>query len=177
MATAPEGTEQAAGIPQLDFATFPNQIFWLVVTLVVLYLVTKRVIIPNVGGIMEKRKARMEDDLAQAEQKNAMAEELARETAAIIAEAEAEANRIAAGAREEIRAFNDQTMNEVAARIASRSKEAELRIAEIRASAPSSIAAISNEATAEIVNAILPHALDEIVIRQSVTARIGEEPA
>lgn len=27
-----------AGMPQLDFSTFSNQIFWLVITLVVIYL-------------------------------------------------------------------------------------------------------------------------------------------
>ncbi|MEH6836933.1 MAG: F0F1 ATP synthase subunit B', partial [Falsihalocynthiibacter arcticus] len=30
---------ESAGMPQLDFSTFPNQIFWLAVTLVVIYLV------------------------------------------------------------------------------------------------------------------------------------------
>ena len=43
MADKIEGTanaaESAPGMPQLDFSTFPNQIFWLIVTLVVLYLV------------------------------------------------------------------------------------------------------------------------------------------
>ena len=41
---------EAAGMPQLDFATFPNQIFWLLVTLVVIYLILSRVVLPRVGS-------------------------------------------------------------------------------------------------------------------------------
>ncbi|MBT6506768.1 MAG: F0F1 ATP synthase subunit B', partial [Marinovum sp.] len=33
----------APGMPQLDFSTFGNQIFWLVVTLVVIYLILSRI--------------------------------------------------------------------------------------------------------------------------------------
>ena len=42
-------------MPQLDFSTFPNQIFWLVVTLVVIYLVLSRVALPRIGGILAER--------------------------------------------------------------------------------------------------------------------------
>ena len=35
---AGHGGEHAVGMPQLDFSTWPNQIFWLLVTLVVIYL-------------------------------------------------------------------------------------------------------------------------------------------
>jgi len=33
---AHDAAASAPGMPQLDFSTFPNQIFWLVVTLVVI---------------------------------------------------------------------------------------------------------------------------------------------
>src|SRR3989338_7675403 len=39
-----------AGMPQLDFSTFPNQIFWLVVTLLVIYFVLSRIALPRIGG-------------------------------------------------------------------------------------------------------------------------------
>jgi F-type H+-transporting ATPase subunit b len=31
------------GMPQLDFSTFPNQIFWLIVTLVAIYFILDKV--------------------------------------------------------------------------------------------------------------------------------------
>ena len=46
MATEAHGgaaAEHAVGMPQLDVTTWPNQIFWLVVTLAVIYLVLSRI--------------------------------------------------------------------------------------------------------------------------------------
>ena len=42
-AEAAQGGAEAAGMPQLDFSTFPNQIFWLVVTLVAIYLILNKI--------------------------------------------------------------------------------------------------------------------------------------
>ena len=36
---AEHAAEASVGMPQLDFSTFPNQIFWLVVSIVVLYFI------------------------------------------------------------------------------------------------------------------------------------------
>ncbi|MFN4098278.1 MAG: hypothetical protein ACK4GT_00740, partial [Pararhodobacter sp.] len=46
-----QGTAAASGgMPQLDLSTFPNQIFWLAVTLVALYLILSRVALPRIGS-------------------------------------------------------------------------------------------------------------------------------
>ena len=47
MAIEPVKDAGGAGMPQLDFSTFPNQIFWLVVTLLVIYFVLSRVALPR----------------------------------------------------------------------------------------------------------------------------------
>ena len=53
-AAAGDGAEHAkGGLPQLNIETFPSQIFWLVVTLVVLfYLLSKIALPPGATGIM-----------------------------------------------------------------------------------------------------------------------------
>ena len=50
MATATQGAASAPGMPQLDFSTFGNQIFWLLVTLVVIYMILSRVALPRCSG-------------------------------------------------------------------------------------------------------------------------------
>lgn len=45
--TVAPGAESATGMPQLDFATFPNQIFWLIVALGVLYWILSRIALPG----------------------------------------------------------------------------------------------------------------------------------
>ena len=69
MATEAHGEAgQAVGMPQLDFSTWPNQIFWLLVTLVVIYLVLSRVALPRIGGVLAERKGTITNDLAAAEE-------------------------------------------------------------------------------------------------------------
>ena len=58
--------EAAAGLPQLDFTTWPTQIFWLVVSFAVAYLLMWRVVVPSIGGVLEARHTRIEEDLKRA---------------------------------------------------------------------------------------------------------------
>ena len=58
---------ESVGMPQLDFATFPNQIFWLVITLIVIYLILSRVALPRIGGILADRQGSITNDIAAAE--------------------------------------------------------------------------------------------------------------
>ena len=49
-ATAAEAS--APGMPQLDFSTFSNQIFWLIVTLVAIYFILSRLALPRIAGVL-----------------------------------------------------------------------------------------------------------------------------
>ena len=40
-----------------DFSTYGNQIFWLLVTLVVIYLILSRVALPRIAAILNERTA------------------------------------------------------------------------------------------------------------------------
>ena len=72
MATQTQDAGQAVvetakvGMPQLDFSTFSNQIFWLVVTLVVIYFILSRIALPRIGGALADRAGTITNDLAEA---------------------------------------------------------------------------------------------------------------
>ncbi len=74
MVTQTEGAGQVAvetakvGMPQLDFSTFSNQIFWLVVTLFVIYFVLSRIALPRIGEALADRAGTITNDLAEAEE-------------------------------------------------------------------------------------------------------------
>ena len=52
-ALAVHGAEAAGpGMPQLDVSSFPNQIFWLIVTLGVIYFVLSRFALPRIGAVL-----------------------------------------------------------------------------------------------------------------------------
>ena len=59
---------EAVGMPQLDFSTFPNQIFWLVVALVAIYFILTKIALPRIEGILADRHAAISNDVAAAEE-------------------------------------------------------------------------------------------------------------
>ena len=175
MATGSNTTEAAeqAGIPQLDFAAFPNQIFWLVVFLVVLFLIMKRVVIPRIDGLIDQRRQRIREDVLEAEKLNEEAEQLRAMNSLKLTAARKEAEGIAAAARAEIKEAQDSAIAEVNERIRAKTSEAEARIDEIRRSAAENIGAIAHDAALEIVSALVPSRIDERRVESAVQARTG----
>src|SRR5436305_10320434 len=64
--TATEATPRG-GLPQMQTETFPSQIFWLVVTFGLLFLVLWRFTLPMIEGVIGERRNRIEGDLGTAE--------------------------------------------------------------------------------------------------------------
>lgn len=57
-----------AGLPQLDTSWYSSQIFWLLLVFGLLYFVVGKIIAPKIGGVIESRQAKIDNDLARAEQ-------------------------------------------------------------------------------------------------------------
>lgn len=170
--SAAEAAEQA-GIPQLDITAFPNQIFWLVVFLVVLYFIMKRVALPRIDGIIEHRSQRIREDLLQAESLNQEAERLREETGKRLAEAKSEADKITAAARVRIRKDQDAAIAAVNQQIGLKTSEAEARIEEIRQGAVENIGEIANDAAQEIVSRLMPGTVQAQYVQTAVRARMN----
>ena len=58
----------AIGMPQLCGEWIPNQIFWLLVTLVVIYFVLTKIALPRIAAVLADRKGTITNDLAAAEE-------------------------------------------------------------------------------------------------------------
>jgi len=61
-------------MPQLEVSTFLPQLVWLAITFVILYLLMAGIGLPRVGGAIEARRRRVDDDLARAAQLKTEAE-------------------------------------------------------------------------------------------------------
>lgn len=161
----------AVGMPQLCFDWFPNQIFWLVVTLVVIYLLLSRVALPRIGGILAERTGTITNDLAAAEDLKAKAVAAEEAYNQALVEARAEAQRIAAEARAEIQADLDDAIAKADAEIAAKAAESEKAIDEIRAGALESVQAVATDTASELVSA-LGGAADADAVSAAVTDRV-----
>lgn len=148
------GAAEKAGMPQLDFATFPNQIFWLAVTLVVVYLLLSRVVLPRVGGILAERKGTIAGDLAAAEELKQKAVAAEKSYQEALVQARAEGARIIAETRAVIARDLAEASARADAQIAAKAAESEARIAEIKAGALDAVAEVARETAAALVAAL-----------------------
>ncbi len=144
----------APGMPQLDFSTFANQIFWLVVTLVVIYLILNRVALPRIAAILAERQGTITNDIAAAEDFKARAVDAENAYNQALADARAEAQRIAAETRAEIQKDLDTAIAKADEQIAAKAAESEKAIAEIRAGALDAVRTVAGDTAAELVSAL-----------------------
>lgn len=115
-------------MPQLDFTTFPSQLFWLAVTFVALYLIMVRVGLPRVRAILERRHERISGDLAKAAQLKAEAEAVIEAYERALAEAHASAQ---ATVRETLARMSEEAavrQRELAQSLVAETEAAERRI-------------------------------------------------
>jgi len=63
---AAKAVEGKAGLPQLDFNTYPSLIFWSVASLILGYLLMKYLVTPNIKSILNNRETNIQNDLVKA---------------------------------------------------------------------------------------------------------------
>ena len=160
----------ALGMPQLCLEWFPNQIFWLVVTLVIIYLVLSRIALPRIASVLAERQGTITNDIAAAEELKQKAADAEAAYEKALADARAEAGRIAAEAKAEVKAEIDVAMQKADAEIVARTAESEARIAEIRDSAADAVRVVARD-TAEAVVSALGVEVDSSAIGAAVDAR------
>ncbi|MGE5148016.1 MAG: F0F1 ATP synthase subunit B' [Candidatus Eiseniibacteriota bacterium] len=134
-----------AGMPQLDPTHFSAQVFWLVVTFVVFYLVVARVVLPRIGSVLEDRQSRIDRDLAKAGEFKGEAEKVAAEYEAALAEGRANAQAVLRKTAEAAAAVAAERHAALAERLARDIKTGEERIAKARAEAVGNIRGVAAE--------------------------------
>lgn len=156
-ATAPTEVAHEAesgGMPQLDPATFDNQIFWLLVSLVAIFMILTRVALPRISATLAMRRGTIGGDLAAAESLRAQAREAQGAYDKALADARAESARITAQTRTEIQAQLDTELALADARIDAKSAESALALRQIEAEAAGSVEAVARDAARAILETL-----------------------
>jgi F-type H+-transporting ATPase subunit b len=147
------GYEEAASsaFPPFDFSTFPSQIFWLVLTFGVMYVVLSRVILPKMENTLARRADQIAGDLDQAAK---LTEEVAAVSAASerrMAEARARARDLAAKARSEADVEIARATDQADIEIGNRLSAATARLSQARTEALANVGSIALETAPAIV--------------------------
>lgn len=115
-------------MPQLEFADFLPQLFWLAVSFILLYVLMSRFALPKVATVLVERDRQIEEDLARAERLKAEADETLKAYAVALTDARTEAQNLHRQASAEISALAAKREQAFAAEIGARTREAEERI-------------------------------------------------
>lgn len=162
---------QPSGMPQLDFATYPNQIFWLVVALVVTYLVLSRIALPRISSILTDRQNTIASDIAAAEDYKAKARDAEAAYEKALADAHSQAQAIIGEMQADLKAQIDAATAKADAEIQVRSADSEAKIAEIKASALQTVLAVATETATDVVASFGGKA-DPAAVEAAVSARV-----
>jgi F-type H+-transporting ATPase subunit b len=142
-------------MPQLDITTFPSQIFWLLVTFIPLYLVLWKVALPKIGGALQARQQRIDDDLEKAAALKEEAEQVLAEYRKALANAQAEAQALHRKTQEELAAAAARQHADLGARLAERTAAAEARIAEARNAALADLRSVAVDVAAAATSRLI----------------------
>lgn len=165
------GEAAEKGMPQLNFATWPNQIFWLVVALIIIYIVLTKIAMPRIAAVLAERKGTIGNDLAAAEELKSKAKAAEKAYNLALEQARAEAAKIIAATKAAIQKDLDAAMADADAQIGAKAAESEKRIAEIRAGAMDAVAEVARETAGALVSALGGNP-DAMAIDAAVSARL-----
>lgn len=145
------GAEHKAGLPQLDIALFPPQLFWLAVSFALLLILMWKVGLPTVGGVVAAREAKIEGDLEQAQRFKEDADALIAAYDQALAGARADAQKALSAAQLETDAEASRRLDALSKDLASKATAADQRIAAAKAQAIDNIRGVAADAARQAV--------------------------
>ena len=162
------------GLPQLDMSTFPSQLFWLVVSFAILYLVMVRLALPGISNVLAERQRLIDDYLNRARTLSAQAEQESINYDEKLAEAHREADIVIQAARSEITEETKRRYSVSSARMAEKTQESNARIARIQQEAEAVIRQAAVEAAQQIVTKLAEITVTETQTAAAVTASLSD---
>ena len=150
---AAEGGEPK-GLPQLDISTWPNQLLWLAATFLAGYLLMAKVITPRIGTVLNTRRQTIFDDLKRAKDADAEAKQMKEDYESAIETARITAAEAASKAMAESKAKAEAAEVELTAKLAKKTKAAEIKLIKMRDEALANIHDVAKELTLDTVSSV-----------------------
>ena len=146
---------ESGGMPQLNPEFWISQIFWLILTFGIMYLVLSKLILPKISNNLESRKSQILENIEAAEKQREDSESKIKEYDEIISKSKVEANNIFNQSRE--KAIKDIiTKKEILDKqIDEEIADAEKEIQSLRRSAPNKIVKIAIETSSVLVQKLI----------------------
>ena len=160
-------------MPQLDVSTFVPQLFWLAVTFGLLLLLMARVGLPRVGGLIQARRRRVDEDLARAAQLKTEAEAALAAYQEALAKARAEAQAAVKETTDRMATEAAERQRQLSESLARQTAEAEQQIATAKQRALSEMPEIATEVARSVAERLIGSSADTASVAAAVDRAIA----
>ncbi len=146
---------ESGGMPQLNPEFWISQIFWLILTFGILYVVLSKLILPKISSNLESRKSQILENIEAAEKQRGDSEAKLKEYEAIISKSKLEAKNIFNQSREKVLRDINSKKDLLNKQIDEEVAKAEQEINTLRKSAPDKINLIAIETSSELIQKLI----------------------
>ena len=161
---------ESGGMPQLDPEFWFSQIFWLVITFGILFLVLSKLILPKISDNLETRKSQVLDNLELAEKQRNESEAKLKEFDNIILKSKIEAKNLFNESRKKLLEDINNKRNKLEEEIDKEVKTIEAEIEELKKKSPEKINKIAIEMSGDLVNQLIGASVNN----SSITAIVND---
>lgn len=158
----------SGGFPPFDPSTFASQLVWLALAFILLYVLMSRLALPRMDAILNARRSRISDDLAEASRLKAESETAIASYQKALADARARAQAMATDMRDKLAAEADKSRRTVEERLNARLAEAEKSITATKAAAMVHVRTIATESAGAIVRRLIGIAAPDKAVAEAV---------
>ena len=146
---------ESGGMPQLNPEFWVSQIFWLIITFGILYIVLSKLILPKISTNLELRKSQISDNIEAADKQREESKSKLKEYDEIISKSKTETKNIFNQAREKILRDINTKRDLLEKQIDEEIKKAEKEIIKLKLEAPVKINKIAIETSSELIQKII----------------------
>ena len=146
---------ESGGMPQLNPEFWVSQIFWLLITFGILYLVLSKLILPKISKNLESRKSQISENIEAAEKHRKNSDSKLKEYDDIILKSKLEANNIFKEAREKVIKDINSKKENLDKQIDEEIKKTEQELEVFKKSSPEKINKIAIETSTELLKKLI----------------------
>ena len=144
-----------SGMPQLNPEFWISQIFWLILTFGILYVLLSKFILPKISSNLEIRKSQILENVEAAEKQREESEQKIKNYEKIIQDSKVEAKNYFNQTREKILKNINQKKNNLENELNEEIKKAENEIKELKNKSPEKINKIAIEASSDLIKQLM----------------------
>ena len=157
-------------MPQLDFALWPPQLIWLLISFAALYIIMVRVALPRISTVIEQRRDRIAGDLDQARELKDKSEKAKRDYEEALKNARAHAHNIAQETRDKLNALTERQRAMGEATLTAKLDDAEARISQSKQQAMAKLDDIAAETASALIGKLIGSGVSDAKVGKAVKA-------